>query len=64
MPALRSEAIASPISFSVRASVAVTLAPRAAQNSAVATPVLASPTTSTRLPRNSNGFGTFIYKTL
>src|SRR6266481_1983677 len=49
--------IASPISFSVRASVAVTFAPRAAQKSAVATPVLASPTTSTRLPRNSNGLG-------
>src|SRR5207302_3466541 len=48
---------ASPISFSVRASVAVTFAPRAAQNSAVATPVLANPTTNTRLPRNSNGFG-------
>ncbi len=57
MPAVRSGAIASPISFSGRASVAVTFAPRAAQKSAVATPVLASPTTSTRLPRNSNGFG-------
>ena len=34
---------------SVRDSVAVTVAPRAAQNSAVATPVRASPTTSTRL---------------
>src|SRR6266566_6541796 len=55
-PAVRSGAIASPISFSVRASVAVTFAPRAAQKSAVATPVLANPTTSTRLPRNSNGF--------
>src|SRR5213079_2400146 len=30
---------------------------RAAQKSAVATPVLASPTTNKRLPRNSNGFG-------
>src|SRR6267143_127105 len=57
MPGARSGAIASPISFSVRASVAVTFAPRAAQKSAVARPVLASPTTSTRLPRNSNGFG-------
>src|SRR6266481_3990673 len=56
-PAVRSGAIASPISLSVRASVAVTFAPRAAQKSAVARPVLASPTTSTRLPRNSNGFG-------
>src|SRR5229473_8086904 len=56
-PAVRSGAIASPISFSVRASVAVTMAPRAAQKSAVAAPVLASPTTSTRLPRNSNGLG-------
>src|SRR6266478_6125221 len=55
-PAVRSGAIASPISFSVRASAAVTFAPRAAQKSAVGTPVLASPTTSTRLPRNSNGF--------
>src|SRR5229473_5093771 len=61
-PAARSVAIASPISFSVRASVAVTFAPRAAQKSAVATPVLASPTTSTRLPRNSNGFGIFSAK--
>src|ERR1700687_1481933 len=53
-PAVRSGAIASPISLSGRTSVAVTVAPRAAQKSAVATPVLASPTTSTRLPRNSN----------
>src|ERR1700730_13976624 len=56
IPAVRSGAIASPISSSVRASVAVTFAPRAPQKSVVATPVLASPTTSTRLPRNSNGF--------
>src|SRR5260370_9093732 len=56
MPELRSGAIASPISLSVRASVAVTFPRRADQTSAVATPVLASPTTSTRLPRNSNGF--------
>src|SRR6267378_2668829 len=62
-PAVRSGAIASPISFSVRASVAVTWAPRAAQNSAVATPVLASPTTSTRLPRNSNGFAISVART-
>src|SRR5882762_2544606 len=61
-PAVRNELIASPISFSTRASVAVTLAPRAAQNCAVATPVLASPTTSTRLPRNSNGFAISIAK--
>src|SRR4029077_4228260 len=63
-PAVRSGAIASPISFSGRASVAVTFAPRAAQKSAVATPVLASPTTSTRLPRNSNGFGINLTKFL
>src|SRR5712692_7854095 len=61
-PAVRSGAIISPISFSVRASVAVTFAPRVAQNSAVATPVLASPTTSTRLPRNSNGFAIYLAK--
>src|SRR5216683_4881554 len=58
-PAPRNGTSASPISFSERESVAVTFAPRAAQNNAVATPVLASPTTSTRLPRNSNGFGIF-----
>src|SRR6266478_1318979 len=63
-PAVRRGAIASPISFSVRVSVAVTLAPRAAQKSAVATPVLASPTTSTRLPRNSNEFGINLAKFL
>src|ERR1700731_156662 len=62
--AVRSGAIASPISFSVRASVAVTLAPCAAKKSAVATPLLASPTTSTRLPRNSNGFGINLTKFL
>src|SRR5260370_42175659 len=45
------------MSFSVCASVAVTAQPRAAQKCAVATPVLASPTTRTRLPRSSNGFG-------
>src|SRR5204862_4537068 len=56
-PAARSGAIVSPISFSLRASVPVTFAPRSAQKSAVATPVLASPTTNKRLPRNSNGFG-------
>src|SRR5713101_613244 len=61
-PALRSGAIAWPISFSVRASVAVTFEARAAQKSAVATPVLASPTTSTRLPRNSNGFAIYFAK--
>ena len=61
-PAVRSGAIASPISLSVRASVAVTFAPRAAQKSAVAAPVLASPTTSTRLPRNSNGFAIYFAK--
>src|SRR4029077_10604325 len=37
------------MSFSLGDSVAVTIAPRAAQNKAVATPVRASPTTSTRL---------------
>src|SRR6266849_3853958 len=63
-PEARSGAIASLISFSVRASVAVTFAPRAAQKSAVATPVLASPMTSTRLPRNSNGFGIYLPKSL
>src|ERR1700722_13605430 len=52
-PAPRSCATLSPISASVRDSVAVTIAPRAAQNSAVATPVRASPTTSTRLFFNS-----------
>src|SRR5713101_2680076 len=59
-PEVRSGAIASPSSFSVRASVAVTFALRAAQKSAVATPVLASPTTSTRLPRNSNGCDIYV----
>src|SRR5580704_5894915 len=48
-PAARSSPTRSPISASVRDSVAVTTAPRAAQNSAVATPVRANPTTSTRL---------------
>src|SRR5215470_16579501 len=48
-PAERSFAAASATSDSARASVAVTMAPRAAQNNAVATPVRASPTTSTRL---------------
>src|SRR5438445_9405465 len=61
-PASRSGTSASPISASDRASVAVTWAPRAAQKSAVATPVRASPTTSTRLPRNSNGFAIFLTK--
>src|SRR5437016_9078094 len=63
-PAARSEASASPISFSDRVSVAVTFAARAAQKSEVATPVLASPTTSTRLPRNSNGFAIYFAKPL
>src|SRR5260370_5811092 len=57
-PASRNLAISAPISFSVRESVAVTAAPRAAQNRDVATPVRASPTTSTRLPRNSIAFPT------
>src|SRR5260370_13058171 len=57
-PASRNLAISAPISFSVRESVAVTAAPRAAQNRDVATPVRASPTTSTRLPRNSTAFPT------
>ena len=52
-PASRSFAAASPSSAAARSSVAVTRAPRAAQNSAVATPVRASPTTSTRLPASS-----------
>src|SRR6266446_7443194 len=63
-PAARSGASASPISFSDRVSVAVTFAARAAQKSEVATPVLASPTTSTRLPRNSNGFAIYLAKPL
>src|ERR1700687_6198940 len=54
-PAAFKDLAASPISSSERASVAVTLAHRAAQNCPAATPVLASPTTSTRLPRTSNG---------
>src|SRR6266446_4066105 len=61
-PAARKDLVASPISLSDRASVAVTLAPRAAQNCAVVTPVLASPTTSKRLPRNSNGFAISVAK--
>ena len=52
-PAFRRGAIESPSSFSDRASVAVTRAPRAAQNNAVASPDLARPTTSTRLFRSS-----------
>src|SRR6266852_6545360 len=61
-PPAWSGTIASPISFSDRVSVAVTFALRAAQKIAVATPVLASPTTSTRLPRNSNGFAIYFAK--
>src|SRR5271154_2511259 len=61
-PASFSLAIASPISFSVRESVAVTRAPRAAQKSDVATPVLASPTTSTRFPRKSIPPGIVLYQ--
>ena len=49
-PAARNFAAVSAISVSGRASVAVTRAPRSAQNSAVAMPVRASPTTSTCLP--------------
>src|ERR1017187_7137139 len=49
-PAARSFAAASD---SERPSVAVTMAPRAAQKSAVAMPVRASPTTNTRLPSSS-----------
>src|SRR5262249_32945474 len=45
--------MAAPISLGERDSLAVTVAPRAAQKSAVATPVLASPTTKTRLPVSS-----------
>src|SRR6202049_5063076 len=52
-PAARSFAAVSAICDSGRSSVAVTRAPRAAQNSAVATPVRASPTTSTCLPASS-----------
>src|SRR5207247_9473256 len=52
-PAARSLAAASLTSLSGRASVAVTRAPCAAQNSAVAMPVRARPTTSTRLRFNS-----------
>src|SRR5271165_2297046 len=52
-PAARNLAGTSPNSLSGRTSVAVTLAFRAAQNRAVATPVRASPTTSTRIPRSS-----------
>src|SRR5579863_683325 len=53
MPAARSLAAASATLASVRSSVAVTRAPRAAQKSAVAMPVRASPTTNTRFPRSS-----------
>src|SRR5271157_6484108 len=52
-PASRSLAGTSPSSPSTRASVAVTIALCLAQKSAVATPVRASPTTSTRILRNS-----------
>src|SRR5271165_1510604 len=52
-PASRNFAGASPSSPSVRDSVAVTMALCLAQKSAVATPVRASPTTSTRIFRNS-----------
>src|SRR3974390_116527 len=52
-PASRSFAGTSPNSFSGRTSVAVTIALCFAQNNAVATPVRASPTTSTRIFRNS-----------
>src|SRR5215467_10400343 len=52
-PAARSGAMELPNSVSARVSVAVTRAPRAAQKIAVATPVLDSPTTSTRLFRSS-----------
>src|SRR6266568_2677056 len=52
-PAFCKGTTASPSSFSARVSVAVTCAPRAAQNRAVATPVLARPTTRTRLFRSS-----------
>src|SRR3984885_3551235 len=48
-PASRNFAADSTTWLSVRDSVAVTRAPRSAQNSAVATPVRASPTTNTRL---------------
>src|SRR5690242_11606728 len=53
IPASLNFPIASPISLSLRVSVAVTRAPRAAQKRAVATPVRASPTASTRFPRKS-----------
>src|SRR5215469_13867822 len=52
-PTFRNSATAAPSSLSERASVAATRAPRAAQNNAVDTPVLARPTTSTRLFRSS-----------
>src|ERR1700682_3457616 len=52
-PAARSFAAVSAICGSGRSSVAVTRAPRAAANRAVATPVRASPTTSTCLPASS-----------
>src|SRR5260221_10936374 len=57
-PAPRSFAGASPNSPSPRVSVAVTIALCPAQNNAVATPVRASPTTSTRFFRNSIDPGT------
>ena len=53
LPASRNFAGASPSSLSGRESVAVTIALCLAQNSAVATPVRASPTASTRIFRNS-----------
>src|SRR5262249_36081010 len=61
-PASRSCAGISPSSLSDRVSDAVTRALCRAQNKAVATPVRASPTTSTRLPRNSIDPGISISK--
>src|SRR6266436_2175325 len=58
-PAARNFTGASPNSLSARVSVAVTTASCPAQNKAVATPVRASPTTSTRFFRNSIEPGIF-----
>jgi len=60
-PAARNFSAVSAISDSGRDSVAVTCAPRSAQNSAVAMPVRASPTTSTFLPASSiTGFNIYL----
>src|ERR1700720_2407025 len=63
-PAARNLAGTSPNSLSARVSVAVTIALCPAQKSAVATPVRASPTTSTRFFRSSIEPGIFLTPSL